>query len=588
MKLRISDKLALPLDWMSLATVVYGARGSGKTTWGSVAAEEVTKARQRFCTIDLKGDWYGLKSTADGKGQGIPVIVFGGDHADVPLEEGAGTFLAETVANLSQSCILDFENMSKKKQIAFLADFFETLYHKNRDPLLLLLDEAQRYAPQKPMDPTEGRCLGAVQDIVKLGRKHGLGPVVFTQRGAGLNKEVSELCDMLVAFRTPGPLDQDRIKGWLDANATREQRDDVMGKISGLDTGTAIFASNHPDLKIFGCYPVRRRETFDSSATPKIGQRKKEPKVLAKPELEELRGKMAAAIERQKADDPKELRRKIVQHEQVISQLERQVRAVNSKSIVQVKEKKVPFISEKHVARLQKLGDDLSTQSKIFKNYAEKLSKTSEDLLRIAAANVAKTTIIVPPNVPGAKVGVVLGKLHPIDKLSRDTRSNGAILERSGDTGLTKMERAMLTALAQYPDGRSRKQLLTLTSYSDSGPVGACIRGLLSKNWIVQQGNRDFAIVDDGLDALGPFTKLPTGGALIEHWIAKLDKMPSKIFSVLVHANGASLSRAEILEQAGYADSGPVGAAMRLLLNRLELIEELPGRLYKVNERLFN
>ena len=43
-------------------------------------------------------DWYCLKSTADGKHEGIPVVVFGGDHADVPLEDSAGPFVGETVA----------------------------------------------------------------------------------------------------------------------------------------------------------------------------------------------------------------------------------------------------------------------------------------------------------------------------------------------------------------------------------------------------------------------------------------------------------------------------------------------------------
>ncbi len=316
MRLRISERLSLPVDWITLATVIYGARGSGKTSLAAVFAEEVSKARQRFCAIDLKGDLYGLKSTADGKGDGIPVVIFGGDHQDVPLEEGAGAFIGETVAGLEQSCVLDLEHFSKGKQVRFLAAFFETLYDHNRDPLLLILDEAQRYAPQARMiDPEAAKCLGAIEDVVKLGRKHGIGPVLLTQRGSGLNKEVSELCDMMIAFRTPGPLDQDRIKDWLDANTTKVQRDEVMGQLAGLPTGTAVFASGHPDLKIFGVYPVRRRETFDSSATPKVGQRRKEPKRLAKPDLEELKSKMSAAIERQKADDPKTLRARIAELE---------------------------------------------------------------------------------------------------------------------------------------------------------------------------------------------------------------------------------------------------------------------------------
>jgi len=56
---------------------------------------------------------------------------------------------------------------------------------------------------------------------------------------------------------------------------------------------------------------VRRRETFDSSATPTIGPRPAEPRNLAAVELDELKEQMAATIERAQADDPKELKRRI-------------------------------------------------------------------------------------------------------------------------------------------------------------------------------------------------------------------------------------------------------------------------------------
>ena len=307
------DGFKLPLGWMQLATVVYGARGSGKTMLGRTIAEEVNAAGQRFVAVDLKGDWHGLQSTADGTGKGIAVVIFGGDHADLPLEEGSGRFVGELVAGIDQSCVVDLEHLSKGKQTRWLADFFEALYEKNREPLLCLLDEAQRYAPQlggRAHDPQIARCLGAVEDLVKLGRKHGLGIVLFTQRGAGLNKEVSELCDMLVAFRTPGPLDQERIRTWLEANATREQQKDVMGRLAGLQTGTAVFASAHPQLPLtVTTVAVRPAWTFDSSATPEIGKRRREPKVLAKADLAKLREKMKDAIARKELADPKVLRR---------------------------------------------------------------------------------------------------------------------------------------------------------------------------------------------------------------------------------------------------------------------------------------
>jgi len=144
MKLHLGEKLALPVDFVTAACVVYGGRGSGKTTFGTVVAEELYRAGQRFCAIDLKGDYWGFKSSADGKSEGLPVLIFGGDHADLPLEENAGEFLGGVVAELEQPCVLDLEHLSKGKQIRFLGSFLTALYHKNRAPLMLIMDEAHR------------------------------------------------------------------------------------------------------------------------------------------------------------------------------------------------------------------------------------------------------------------------------------------------------------------------------------------------------------------------------------------------------------------------------------------------------------
>lgn len=456
-RLHISDELRLPLSWMTLATVVYGARGSGKTTLGSVIAEEVTKAKQRFCAIDLKGDWYGLKSTADGKGDGIPVVVFGGDHADVPLEEGAGAFIGETIAQLEQPSILDLEYLSKGKQVRFLAAFFEALYDRNRDPLLVLADEAQRYAPQKPIDPDAAKCLGAVEDLVKLGRKHGIGPMLFTQRGSGLNKEVSELCDMMVAFRTPGPLDQDRVKDWLDANTTRAQREEVMGALAGLPTGTAIFASGHPDLKIFGTYPVRRRETFDSSATPKVGHRRVEPKRLAKPDLEQLRTKMAAAIERQKAEDPAELRRVIATLRAELRKAQQAVAPVvvpAPRERVRVVEKSV--LRDGQLARAEKLTDALGI-----------LLPAITAAIRAASAPSAGVTSGAARSAPGSAVAPAARPRAP-----RKQRDGTGVLPTTVAAAPSSPRRTELRAPARTTEGISAAQQRILDAAVFLGGVG--------------------------------------------------------------------------------------------------------------------
>lgn len=488
-KLHISDApLYLPVDWMTLATVVYGARGSGKTTLGAVCAEEVFKAGQRFGAIDLKGDWWGLRSSADGKSAGIPLVIFGGDHADLPLEEDAGAFVAETVAALEQSFILDLEHLSKGKQTRFLAQFFETLYHVNREPLLLFLDESQRYAPQKTFSPEGAKCLGAVEDLVKLGRKHGIGVVVITQRGAGLNKEISELCDMLVACRTPGPLDQERIRGWLEANVTKDQRDYVMSTLAGLKTGTAVFASGHPDLKVFDTVAVRRRTTFDSSATPKVGQRRVEPKLLAKPDLDVLKKKMAAAIERSKANDPKALHARIAElekeNEKLSSRsgdteyesggLHKRIKELEDE-LAEVQGIEVPVLTD------EQLGDmrGLVQRMEAAQEGGAEIVKTLVDAIERTTREMVQTRLMSHRVVPEAPRPRVPTTPQP---RAYDAPAANQTLKRGA--------RDILVAVAASKNGRTRSQVATIAGIKATGStLASYMSNLRGAGYIEERGD---------------------------------------------------------------------------------------------------
>jgi len=596
-ELRVSKDLTLPLEWMTLATVVYGARGSGKTSLGRVLAEETNRARQRFCAIDLKGDWWGLKSTSDGKGEGIPVVVFGGDHADVPLEEGAGAEVARIVAELPQSTILDFEHLSKGKQLRFQAAFFAALYDANRDPLVLLMDEAQRYAPQKTFDPESAKCLGAVEDLVKLGRKHGIAPVLFTQRGSGLNKEVSELCDLLVAFRTPGPLDQDRVEAWLDANTTKAQRVEVMGKLAGLPTGTAVFASGHPDLKLFGVHAVRRPGTFDSSATPKIGERRVEPKHLAKPDLDALRSKMSASIERAKADDPKALRSRI-------AELEKQVRAASNgqpakltppaaptgprredlatihalrkalekamKIIVQINAEDFLKAEGVDAGEIQK-AIDAATQrvTALLERKLDDRSKAVDKLRREAASVLQSLKALLDSDVA---VDVTVARVAPVPASYSVKDERGAKSRRAapttapGDTSLGKCERSILAAIAQHGT-LTLTQASIIAGYSTSsstpGNAASKLRGL---GYLEGENTQGMTITDAGAKALGEHEELPTGRELLAWWLGQLGKCEAAILSEVAehYPDAVSLKAAAEAHNYSLSSSTPGNAASKL------------------------
>lgn len=594
--LRIADNLKLPLDWMTLATVVYGARGAGKTSFGRVVAEEVARNKQRFCAIDLKGDWYGLKSTAAGDDAGIPIVIFGGDHADLPLEEGAGKFVAETIASLDQSAVIDLEYFSKGKQTRFLTEFFEHLYHVNRDPLLLLADEAQRYAPQKPQNPDQSKCLGAVEDVVKLGRKHGIGVVVFTQRGSGLNKEVSELCDALVAFRTPGVLDQGRVKDWLEANATREERDRVMSELAGLATGTAVFASGHPDLKLFSIVNVRRPWTFDSSATPKPGQRKIEPKVLAESDIEALKEKMAEAIERAKLDDPAELRRRLAQVE---SQLqialrnldEERARPSQTEPVVEYVE--VPVLDEN-------IRQSLASQLLAVADFLEgDVPSLLESLTTELSAVYKLIDRWAPGDTQRAVEAHARGPLPPFKRPEtghanteaetspraagsaslRGTQPPASSPPEMADKSLGKGERKVMNILAQS-ENYTPDQVTFLAGYSASSSTMSVLLSKLRRLGYVEPG-QPLRLTQAGRDMVGPVVSLPTGPELLLFWMSqpRLKEPEKKVLRALVDAYPDPLNHEELCAITGYSPSASTMSVLLSKLRRLGLVEKGARRL---------
>jgi DNA helicase HerA-like ATPase len=244
-KLHISPDLALPIEAVTETFAILAKRNAGKTYTAGVIAEELWKAQLPFVIADPVGVWWGLKSSADGKRAGFPITILGGEHGDLPLESTAGKVVADMVADDSVSLLLDLSGFSKGEAVRFMTDFCERLYHKNRKPLHLILDEADSFAPQKPR-PEGARLLGAVDDIVRRGRARGLGVTLVTQRSAVLNKDVLTQCEVLIALRTPHPNDRKPIKAWIEVHGTDEQQQQMMDSLAALATSARRGSSAPP------------------------------------------------------------------------------------------------------------------------------------------------------------------------------------------------------------------------------------------------------------------------------------------------------------------------------------------------------
>ena len=336
----------LPLDAITETFGILAVRGAGKSNTGAVMAEEMHKAGLPFVVIDPVGSWWGLRSSKDGKGPGLPIPIFGGKHGDVPLERGGGELVADLIAEQRLSCVLDltmFDSESAKKQ--FLLDFARRLYRQNEQPLHLFLEEADDYIPQRPMGD-EAHLLRAWENIVRRGRARGLGMTVITQRSASLNKNVLTQVQTLIAMRTTGPQDRKAIEEWVKYHG---QSREILESLPGLRDGEAWVWS--PDfLRTTVRVRFRQRSTFDSGATPKAGVTgTRAPATLADVDLGTLTKRMAATIEKAKLTDPKALRQEVDRLRRELAHV-RKVDAPLTRVEVQIEEK--PVLTDKQIEQL--------------------------------------------------------------------------------------------------------------------------------------------------------------------------------------------------------------------------------------------
>ena len=143
-----------------------------------------------------------------------------------------------------------------------------------------------------------------------------------------------------------------------------------------------------------------------------------------------------------------------------------------------------------------------------------------------------------------------------------------------GSADLTKAQRAILSVLAQFPDGRSKKQVAMLTRYSHtSGGFNGALAGLRSAGLIGR--GEPMLITDAGLEALGgEWEPLPTGPDLIDYWLSYLSKAEGTVLRLLLDSWPAPMSKAAI---AAAADYSPTSGGFNGALARLRSLQLITG-----------
>ena len=261
----------LPPSALDERLAIVGTSGSGKTYAAKGLIERVMAGGGRVCIVDPLGVWWGLGKGVDGAAPPFPVAVFGGTHADVPLDPGMGGALGRLVGAQPMACVVDVSDFgSAAARRAFMTAFTEALYAANTEPLHLVLDEADLWAPQRTqLDGLE--LLGRVEEIVRRGRGRGFVPWLITQRPAVLHKDVLSQAGVLVAMKLTSSQDRAAVGRWIEGQADRTEGRRILGALPQLRRGEGwVWA---PGDGVLARVAFPRILTLDSSQTPRRGAR---------------------------------------------------------------------------------------------------------------------------------------------------------------------------------------------------------------------------------------------------------------------------------------------------------------------------
>ena len=370
MKFRVSDDLVLGSDLVVATAGIFATKGMGKSYLAQVIAEEMLAHRQVIVVIDPTDVWSGLRSSADGKSDGYPILVIGGDHGDLKLEPepGAGTRLAEAIVAERFSCVICTDGLDDTRAIRYVREVLETIYRKNREPIHVFVDECDMFAPQQPKEEEDYRCIRAMSHVVRRGRKKGIGTTLITQRPAELNASVRTMVEMLFVLGMLHNLDIDAVEKWLRLrkkkrgnNAAFALQEEMIDSLDTLQRGDAwVWA---PRLKIHRRFRAREKRTFDSGATPKPGQKARKAKKLAAVDIARLGVVIAEAAQRLKDNDPKELKAEVARlkkaNDVLAAGAERAIKAQLGKAPAKIVEKpkiivkKVEIVKPTDLRRLE-------------------------------------------------------------------------------------------------------------------------------------------------------------------------------------------------------------------------------------------
>lgn len=570
-------KLIIPEKILEQHLVVLGKTGAGKSSALRHIVEHLLTHKKRVCIIDPKGDWWGLKYSADGKSEGFPVIAFGdfkeSKAADIPLNAQSGKHVAELIASGNRPAIIGFRGWMTAHMVKFWIDFAATLFSHNSGELYLVGDEFHHFAPKgKIQDIEAGKCLHWSNRLMSEGRGLGIVCLIASQRPQKVHNDTLTSCETLVAMRVIHKSDRDAVKDWIEGCGDINQGKEVLNSLAGMNRGEAhVWSPEAGYGPKFVTFPMF--ETFDSFAPPQL-QKKINASGWSNVDLDEVKAKLANVIEEQKANDPAELKRTVADLKRKLHQAEQK------KPEVERKEIETPVFDAA-------CRDLLASVEKACNDVLRETQKRAEDFRLIqvwlaSARERLERTALRQQSGGIRRPAPAQGLLHA-EKLAPTGRSAAV----NGDLRLNSVQQRILDALAWLESiGNTEPKNVQVGAVALIDSTGGYFSNMvspLSAGGLVNRLAGRLSLTDAGREIAKVPERVASMDEYHEHLRKRIVKLKSaggptiKILDAIIARAGADVTVAEIGEEVGIDHTGGYFSNMISPLGGIGLIERDRG-----------
>jgi hypothetical protein len=589
--------VSIPItQFASQGNAILGIRDSGKSYTATYLGEQLYAAGIPFIAFDPSGVWKFLR--VPGKGPGLPIVVAGGKNPDLPLTPQSAPEIVRAAMRANVSLVIDLYDMhlSKADWSRIVEACVRVLLYENGEHGLrhVFIEEGAEFAPQN-VTSDKARVYAEVEKLVRIGGNALLGVTLINQRAEQVNKAVLELCDCLFLHRQKGKNSIKSLEKWLELSTGGDTKEIIKG-LPQLPSGECwVWPANadhasHVKMPHKNSFHPDRRALIANPAAANV------KRIDATKFVTELKGSLEKYLLEAEANDPKALKTRIAELERKISDL----------SIVDAKfdQPALERAEQEGYLRGHRDGRDawnresaphieaelISAFDKVIESVKAERSSLIE-AFRLTAARIASepTPVTMPIHPPGVTrsreiVQEIKRTAHLVNKATDQLKKRSTPTMTDGEA-MPKAERSILAALASYhPEAMSTSRVSILSGYSSTSSSFHNALSALRTSGYINRGN-PVSITTEGLHAIGDnYDPLPTGKALHDYWMQKLDKAERSILAVLLDAYPKPISKESLSSASGYSVSS---SSFHNALSKLRTLELMTRGELKASESLF-